>query len=63
MANRLQIIPSRLLIAVVGVNATVSSGAGELLASDKWDMLSIRILIGFSKAKVDDEDGVFVLLG
>ena len=52
MPNGLKIIPSRLLDALVGVDRGVASRASKILAILVGNVLTFRILVTFSQAKI-----------
>ena len=63
MAQGLQVVPSRLLLAQVGVDAHVPRGAGQAFVLPVWNVfvgVGVDVLLG--QAEVDDVDD-FVLLG
>ncbi len=62
MTYSLKVISSRLLVANVGVDTSVSCSPSKVLALSEWDVLTIGILKALSKAEVDNEDIVFVML-
>jgi len=62
MADGLQVISSRLFIANVGVDAGISCRACEVLALSERNVLSLRVLVAFGQAEVNDEDRVLVVV-
>jgi hypothetical protein len=46
----------------VGVDASISSGSGQVFALSEGDMLAIGILVAFSKTEINDEDVVLISL-
>ena len=62
MANGLQIVTPRLLIADVSIDGGVPGGTGQVLALTEGDVLALRVFILLGKAKVDDVDVVLGLL-
>lgn len=62
MADCLEIVSSRLLIANVRVDTGITSRSSEILALSEWDMLSVGVLIALGETEIDNEDIIFVVL-
>lgn len=42
------------------VDTCVSSGASQVFALSKWDVLAIGVLVALGETEIDDEDVIFV---
>ena len=62
MTDGLEIVPSRLLVANMCINTSITSCTSQILAFSEWNMFAIRIFVAFSKTKINDKDTVFVVL-
>lgn len=62
MADCLEIVSSRLLIANVRVDTGITSRSSEILALSEGDMLSVGVLIALGETEIDNEDIIFVVL-
>ena len=62
MSNCLQVVPPRLLNALMGVDGGVSGRAREVFTVPVWNMLPVTVLVALGEAEVDDVDGIPVLL-
>ena len=60
VADCLEIISARLLVANVSVDAGIASSAGEVLAFPEGDVLAIRVLVALGEAEIDDVHVVLV---
>ena len=60
MANRLEIVATRLFLAHVGRKARVTSRTRQVFAFNKWYMLALTILVALCKTEIDN---VNVVLG
>lgn len=62
MAYGFKIISSGLFIADMSVNTSVAGCASKILALSERNVLAIRILITFSKTKINNEDAILIVL-
>jgi succinylarginine dihydrolase len=44
----------------VGVNASIASGAGQVLAFAEGNVLAVGVLVALCETKIDDKDAIFV---
>ena len=61
MTYRLQVVSSGLLNALVRVDRGVAGSTSQVLSIFVGNMLIITVHINFSKAEVNDVNGVFIL--
>lgn len=62
MTNCFEIVSSRLFVAKMGVDGSVSGGTSEVLAISEGDVLTIRGLVTLGETEVNDVDGVLCLI-
>ena len=62
MANGFQVVPTRLLVADVCVDASVSGSACQVLAISEWNVLAIGTFVAFCQPKINDIDRIFGIL-
>ena len=60
MADRLQVVPARLLVTNVSVDARVPCSASKILALAEGNVLAIGVLVALGESEIDDEDVVLV---
>ena len=58
MADRFEIVASRLLYAFVSSDGSIASRAGKVFAVFVRDVLSLAVLVAFGKTEIDDVDVV-----
>ena len=62
MTDCFEIVSSRLLIPQMGIQTSVSSCTSKVLAISERNVFSVRRLVTFGEAEVDDVNGVFCLI-
>lgn len=60
VADGLEVVAARLLVADVRVDARVPGGAGQVLTFPEGDVLAVGVLVALGEAEVDDVDVVLV---
>lgn len=63
MTDSLKIVTTRLFVANVRVEGSVSSGTSQILSLPKWNVLIFGILVAFGQTEIDDVDIVLGGLG
>ena len=58
MANRLQVVTSRLLYSLVCCDGGISGGSSQVLSLLEWDVFSLAILVAFGKTEINNVDVV-----
>jgi hypothetical protein len=62
VADGLQVVPSGLLVADMGVDGGIPCGTRQVLAISEWDVLAIRTLVALRQSKIDNVDRILGLL-
>ena len=44
----------------MGVNASIASGSGKVLAFTEWNVLAIGVLVALCEAEIDDKNAILV---
>ena len=60
MADRLQVVPARLLVTNMSVDTRVSGSSGQVLALSEGNMFTIGVLVTLGETEIDDENVVLV---
>jgi len=60
VADRLQVVPARLLVTNMSVDTRVSGSSGQVLALSEGNMFTIGVLVTLGETEIDDENVVLV---
>ncbi len=62
VADRLQVVPARLLVTNMRVDTRVSGSSGQVLALAEGNMFTIGVLVTLGETEIDDEYVVLVVV-
>jgi len=60
MADGLQVVSARLLVADVRVDACIAGSAGQVLAISEGDVLAVATLVALGESEINNVNGVFI---